>query len=191
MQEYLFESPWIIGSLGSIVSGALVYAWLQSGRSVFWKWSLAISLVTLSCLILNIGYKTDREILREFISAMAADLQANRFQAVTARIHPDASQELRALKNQLDNVEFESVKINKIHGIEIGRVKNPKTASIRMNVFVRASRGDQKGGFPRWVKVHLEQDQGKWLVVDYEHRDPQYEMLNRNAQDRLDSLNPR
>jgi hypothetical protein len=25
------------------------------------------------------------------------------------------------------------------------------------------------------------------MVVDYEHRDPQYEMLNRDAQDRMDS----
>jgi len=191
MQEYLLESPWIIGSLGSAISGVLVYAWLQSGRSLFWHWSLGISLLTLACLLLNLGYKTDKEILREFISKIAADLQANRFNAVTASVHPDASEELRTLKSQLEAVEFESVRITKIHGIEIGKMKNPKTATIRMNVFVRASRGGQTAGVPRWVKVHLEQDKGKWLIVDYEHRDPQYEMLNRDAQDRLDSLYPR
>ncbi|MFY8072519.1 MAG: hypothetical protein ACOVNQ_12580, partial [Pirellula sp.] len=75
----------------------------------------------------------------------------------------------------------------KIHGIDLGRMKNPRTAAIRMNVFVRASRDGNSGSVPRWVKIHLEQEKGKWMVVDYEHRDPQYEMLNRDAQDRMDS----
>jgi hypothetical protein len=188
MQEYLLESPWIIGSLGSFLSGVCAYAWLQSGRDLFWKASLGLALATLLGLLINISYKTDRETLREFITKIAKDLEANRFKEVVACVHPDASEDLRNLKAQLESVEFESVRITKIHGIEVGKLKNPKTATIRMNVFVRASRAHQTGSVPRWVKVHLEQDRGKWLVVDYEHRDPQYEMLNRDAQDRLDSL---
>jgi len=59
MQEYLLESPWIVGSLGSFLSGVLVYAWIESGRGVFWKWSLGIAIATLLCLLVNIGFKTD------------------------------------------------------------------------------------------------------------------------------------
>ncbi|MFM2013767.1 MAG: hypothetical protein RLZZ396_2551 [Planctomycetota bacterium] len=188
MQEYLLESPWIVGSLGSFLSGVLVYAWIESGRGVFWKWSLGIAVATLLCLLVNIGFKTDREVLSQFMTKLAADLEANRFKEVTACVHPDASENLRNLKNQLETVEFESVRIKKIHGIEIGKTQNPKTAAIRMNVFVRASRDGNSGSVPRWVKIHLEQEKNKWMVVDYEHRDPQYEMLNRDAQDRMDSL---
>jgi hypothetical protein len=188
MQEYLLESPWIIGCLGSFLSGVLAYAWLESGRSALWKWSLGTALATLLLLLVNIGIKTDREVLRQFMTEIAADLEANRFKEVTACVHPDASESLRSLKNQLETVQFESVRITKIHGVDLGKMKNPKTASIRMNVFVRASRDGNSGSIPRWVKVHLEQEKGKWMVVDYEHRDPHYEMLNRDAQDRMDSI---
>ncbi|MFY8072518.1 MAG: hypothetical protein ACOVNQ_12575, partial [Pirellula sp.] len=95
MQEYLLESPWIIGLLGSFLSGVLVYAWLESGRGAFWKWSLGIALATLLSLIVNIGIQTDREILSQFMTKIAADLEANRFQDVTACVHPDASESLR------------------------------------------------------------------------------------------------
>jgi hypothetical protein len=188
MQEYLLESPWIIGLLGSFASGVLVYAWMQSGRDLFWKSSLAVALATLVLLLVNVTYKTDREVLDAFIRKIAEDLQANRFQEVANCVHPDASEQLRALKSQLEAVEFESVQIKKIHGIELGKSTNPKNATIRMNVFVRASRGQNTGSVPRWVQVHLEQERGKWYVVDYEHRDPQYEMLNRDGRERLDSL---
>jgi hypothetical protein len=188
MQEYLLESPWIIGLLGFFLAAVLIYAWMQSGRDLFWKSSLGVALATLALLVINVTYKTDREVLDEFIHKIAADLQANRYQEVVKSIHPDASEELRSLKSQLEAVEFESVQIKKIHGIELGKSTNPKNASIRMNVFVRASRGQNTGSVPRWVRVHLEQDRGKWFVVDYEHRDPQYEMLNRDGRERLDSL---
>jgi hypothetical protein len=188
MQEYLLESPWIIGLLGFFLAAVLIYAWMQSGRDLFWKSSLGVALATLALLVINVNYKTDREVLDEFIHKIAADLQDNRFQEVVKAVHPEASEELRSLKSQLEAVEFESVQIKKIHGIELGKSTNPKSASIRMNVFVRASRGQNKGSVPRWVRVHLEQDRGKWFVVDYEHRDPQYEMLNRDGRERLDSL---
>jgi hypothetical protein len=161
---------------------------MQSGRDLFWKSSLGVALATVALLAINITYKTDREVLDEFIHKIAADLQANRFQEVVKSVHPEASEELRSLKSQLEAVEFESVQIKKIHGIELGKSTNPKNASIRMNVFVRASRGQNTGSVPRWVRVHLEQDRGKWFVVDYEHRDPHYEMLNRDGRERLDSL---
>lgn len=188
MQEYLVESPWILGGLGAFLACVFAYAWLQSGRSIFWKSCLGVALATVVLLTLNVGYKTDREVLREFLTKIAGDLEANRFKEVTACIHPDATDSLKALKSQLETVQFDTVRIKKIHGIELGKVKNPKTATIRMNVFVRASRGENSAAVPRWVKIHLEQERDRWFVVDYEHRDPQYEMLNRDAQDRLDAL---
>ena len=129
MQEYLLESPWIIGLLGFFLAAVLIYAWMQSGRDLFWKSSLGVALATVALLVINVTYKTDREVLDEFIHKIAADLQANRFQEVVKSVHPDASEELRT-----------------------------------------------------------EQDHGKWFVVDYEHRDPHYEMLNRDGRERLDSL---
>jgi hypothetical protein len=188
MQEYLLESPWILGGLGFFLAAGLVYAWVQSGRDLFWKWGLGVAVATVIFCLININVKTDREVLQEFIAKIAADLEANRFSEVTACVHPDASEYLRSLKTQLETVQFETVSIKKIHGIELGKMNNPKTAAIRMNVFVKASRGENTGAVPRWVKVHLEQEKGRWMVVDYEHRDPQYEMLNRQGQERLDSL---
>lgn len=190
MPTFLLESPWIVGVVGLFFVGVLVFAWINSGRPIFWKIGAGVALATLLLLLLNILVQTEEERLRSLVDKIARDLEANRFSEVTKIVHPDASEEMRSLKNQLESVAFSYVRIKKIHGIELGTGK-PETASIRMNVVVSASRGPQQATVPRWVRVHLEKWKGDWRVVDYEHRDPQYEMLNRQGRDRLDSFQRR
>jgi len=148
--------------------------------------------------LINVLVKTDKEELSELMQSLARDLQANRFEEVRKKIHPDATVELRNLQSRIEGVEFQSVVIKKIHGIEVVGTREPKSANVRMNVIVEGRQGGSSGTVPRWVRIFLEQlkpagakgepSKGEWRIVDYEHRDPQYEMLNQQGRDRLDSM---
>lgn len=188
MQTILFESPWLIGTLAVILVGVLLFAWIQSGVASLIKAAAGAGLVGALLLSVNLLVQTEREKLTAMMQALADDLQNNRFQAIAQRVHPDASVELRNLENRIQNVEFKYVSIKKIHGIDIGKSTHPKSAAIRMNVVVEGSQAGSAGTVPRWVRIFLEQDQDEWKIVDYEHRDPQYEMLNQQGKDRLDSM---
>lgn len=188
MQTILFESPWLIGTLATILVGVLLFAWIQSGVSHLGKAAAGVGLAGILLLTMNLLVQTEREKLTALMNALADDLQNNRFKAIAQRVHPDASVELRNLENRIQNVEFQSVSIKKIHGIDIGKSSHPKSASIRMNVVVAGSQAGSTGTVPRWVRIFLEQDHNEWKIVDYEHRDPQYEMLNQQGKDRLDSM---
>lgn len=188
MQTILFESPWLIGTLAVLLVGVLLFAWIQSGVASLLKATAGAVLVGALLLCVNLLVQTEREKLTALMQSLADDLQNNRFQAIAKRVHPDASVELRNLENRIQNVEFKYVSIKKIHGIDIGKSTHPKSAAIRMNVVVEGSQAGSSGTVPRWVRIFLEQYQDEWKIVDYEHRDPQYEMLNQQGKDRLDSM---
>lgn len=198
MMQFFFEAPWIPGIIGAVITGALFFAWIQSGVSAFGKAAIGAVLVTIGLILINVLVKTDKEELSELMQSLARDLQGNRFDEVRKKIHPDATMELRNLQSRIEGVEFQTVLIKKIHGIEVVGTREPKSANVRMNVIVEGRQGGSSGTVPRWVRIFLEQlkpegakgdlSKGEWRIVDYEHRDPQYEMLNQQGRDRLDSM---
>jgi hypothetical protein len=58
-----------------------------------------------------------------------------------------------------------------------------------MNVYIEASYNAQQGQAPRWVQLTLEQTDGRWLMVDFQQREPHYQLLNQEGQARLNRFN--
>lgn len=191
MSNLFLESPWLIGGIGFASALLAAYLWLQTGQAIAMRLAGAIVAITVILVGINIAIETEQEVVRRTLYQLAADLQANRFDKVVEHVHPDASAELLNLKAQVESVHFNTARIKTIHGIMFGPTKNPRTAVVRMNVVVSGDFSGMQGTWPRWVRFNLEQVDGKWLIVDYDHREPHYEMLNQDGRSRLDSFRRR
>lgn len=186
MLELLLESPVTIGLVGSILSIATFYAWVQSGSRPFLWTSIGLLLGTLALVLLSLVIDTDREVLRRFIYETARELESNQYQKVIAKIHPQATGELQDARVRLPEIRFTTARVKSIHKMDVTRHRTGVNATVTMNVYVEVEYGDRQGKAPRWIQLMLEQSQGKWKIVSFEHREPHYQMLNEEGRRRLD-----
>jgi hypothetical protein len=187
MYEFLFESPLYLGALGLVVTILTTYGWLQTGNPIALRSAVGLLLATVVLVALNVFVVTDREAIRQYLLDTAAELQRNDVAKVTSRIHPDASQMVFDLKAELPTIHFKTVRIKTFHAVDFTPTRNPSSVTVRMNAVVEGERLGLQGTVPRWVRVTLEKYQGQWKIVDYDHREPYYEMLNDEGRSRLDS----
>ena len=180
MQTILFEQPWIIGAIGTILSLATFFGWVQTGNSIARKTGCGLVVATLLLLLLNFWVVSDREVVHQWLEETAIELQNNEYAKTLKRIHPESSDRVANNVERLKHIKFSMVKITKIHSIAITKKLGSKRARIRMNVIAAGSLHGLDGKVPRWVGLTLEKVDDKWLVVDVEDRDPQYEFLNSN-----------
>jgi hypothetical protein len=179
MSTLLFEQPWIIGVLGAIVTGATLFGWLQSGSIIALRSAGGFLIATLLLVLLNVWVVTEREILRSWLSETASELEQNQVDKVLKRIHPEASERVADRARMLKNIKFTSVRITKIHGIDIKSTRKSSQAVIRMNVFAEGEMRHAAGKAPRWIGLTLEKTDGVWMVADVEEKDPMHEFMNR------------
>jgi len=189
MLEMLLERPVAIGAIGTIAAIATFYAWMQTGVKQLLPTSIAMVVATVGLVILSLMIETDQEILRRYVYETAAELEANEYQKVISRIHPRAAESLQDARIRLPHIQFTAARIKSIHKISVKRHRTGAHATIAMNAYIEASYNAQQGRVPRWVQLTLEQSDGRWLMVDFQQRDPHYEMLNQEGQARLDHLN--
>ncbi|MBM3964586.1 MAG: hypothetical protein FJ308_05890 [Planctomycetes bacterium] len=187
MVEFLFESPFYLGGLGLVVTILTAYGWLQTGNTIALRSTVGLAMATVAFVALNIFVVTDREAIRTFLLDTASELQRNEATKVSARIHPEATQMVLDLEAQLPTIHFKTVRIKTFHAFDFTPARNPTSVSVRMNAVVEGERLGQQGTVPRWVRVTLEKYQGQWKIVDYDHREPHYEMLNEEGRSRLDT----
>ncbi|XZE44314.1 hypothetical protein SH467x_003915 [Pirellulaceae bacterium SH467] len=182
MAEILFESPWLVlgfGVLLTIISG---YAWIQTGNNWARNISACLALLTLLLVWMSYAVQTDRERVIAMLQDTAAQLQGNEIAKIQARIHPNATDTVRGASNRLEAVHFSVARISKIHNVEIRRGAT-LTAQVRMNVFVEVESQGFEAKTPRWVLLDLEEHDGQWKVLHFEHRNPQYEFVGGEAND--------
>lgn len=179
MSTLLFEQPWIIGVLGAIVTGATLFGWLQSGSIIALRSAGGFLIATLLLVLLNVWVVTEREILRSWLSETASELEQNQVDKVLKRIHPEASERVADRARMLKNIKFTSVRITKIHGIDIKSTRKSSQAVIRMNVLAEGEMRHAAGKAPRWIGLTLEKTDGVWMVADVEEKDPMHEFMNR------------
>ncbi|MFN7730478.1 MAG: hypothetical protein ACK5OB_01150 [Pirellula sp.] len=191
MFDWLFENIWLVGGLGLFAVGLAVFAWIQTGHPWALRTAAGLGVLTVLLIAMNLWVETEREELLRTLYGLADDLQANRTDRVLAQIHPEASPQLNHYRDRLREVRFHYAKIKKIHGVEIGPSRTPRTAVVRLNAMVEGEQSGMRGTVPRWVRLRFEKENGKWLIVDCEDREPQYEMLNQQGRDRLDSFRRR
>jgi hypothetical protein len=187
MLELLLERPVTIGLIGSILSVATFYGWVQSGSRPLFRTSIGLAVGTVVLALIGWYIDTDKDILRRFVYETAQELEANQHQKVAAKIHPQATGELQDAKLRLPDIRFAVARIKSIHDIDVTRHRTGVTATITMNVYVEVAYGDRQGKAPRWVQLTLEQLDGEWRIVTFEQREPHYQMLNEQGRRRLDA----
>ena len=184
MTTYLFEQPWILGVVGTIVTGATVFGWLQTGSPTALKSAAGILLLTILLILVNVWVVTDAEIVRGWIYEVASELENNQVDKVLKRIHPEASERVTNRSRILRHIEFSNMRVTKIHDLKVKTTSTSSRATIRMNVFAEGTLnqgtvGQASGKVPRWISLTLEKLDGVWLIADCEERDPLHEFMNR------------
>ena len=180
MSTLLFEQPWIIGVLGAIVTGATLFGWLQSGNPIALRSAAGFLVATVLLVLMNVWVVTEQEILRSWLSETALELEQNQVDKVLKKIHPEASERVASRASMLKNIKFSSVRITKIHGIDLKSTRSSNQAIIRMNVFAEGEINHAAGKVPRWIGLTLEKTDGIWMVADVEEKDPLHEFMDRD-----------
>jgi hypothetical protein len=180
MPSIFFEQPWIIGGIGTVLSVITIFGWLQSGNPIAFRSACGLIVATILLTLLNVWVVTDREVVRDWLLETCMQVQDNQFdnkEKVMALIHPDASERVMNYASTLPDIKFVVARITKIHSIEIEAKRNATRAIVRMNVYVEGESRYANGKAPRWVGMTLSKHAGKWLVTDFDAREPQHEFM--------------
>ncbi len=178
MIPLLFEQPWLIGTIGTVVTILTFYGWAQTGNSIAFKASIGCALVSILLVLVNIGIVTDSERVRVWLADVASELQSNQFDRVLKRISPNHSERVERTAQRMQTVKFSVAKITRIHSIAIDYKTSIPTVLVRMNVFVEAESSGIVGRLPRWVGLELEKWGDEWLITDFEDREAQHEFIH-------------
>jgi hypothetical protein len=179
MSEYFFEHPYIIGTLGALLTGLSLFGWIQTGNKVAVYLALGTLVLTSFLVWLNLYVETDREQIHAVLKETAAELQDNRFEAVKNRIHPDHTQQVASAISMLPRLKFEVARITGVHAIDLSKVGKNPAARVRMNVYVEVQTDFMPGKIPRWVQLDLEKLNDRWLVIDFQHKEATFEFLGK------------
>jgi hypothetical protein len=181
MQEFLLESPWMLGFAGIAVSLACLIAWSQLGQ----RWLLLMIgiFVVLTCLaiMLSLWIETDRERIRLLIHSSADDLKHGRLARVRALVHPQASPSVQRIQSELERYRFDDVRITAVHEIESVPGHHPPKIVAQLNAAVEGSVQHFHGKGVRLIKLTFLKSGDKWLVQDLEHDDPLAYMRRRST----------
>ncbi len=181
MIPLLFEQPWLIGTIGTVVTVLTFYGWTQTGNSIAFKASIGFALISILLVLVNVGIVTDSERVRVWLSDAASELQNNQYDRVLKRISPNPSERVERTAQRMQTVKFSVAKITRIHSIAIDYKTSVPTALVRMNAFVEAESSGVVGRVPRWVGLELEKRGGEWLITDFEDREAQHEFMRSSS----------
>lgn len=179
MTEFLFETPYIVGFIGALLTGLSLFGWIQTGNKFAAYAGLGFLLLTVLVVLMNVYVVTDRETIRVVLSQTAQELEENRFEAIKKRIHPDHTQQVATAMTLLPRIKFDVATVTRVHSIEMSKLGNKPTARVRMNVYVEVQSDVMPAKVPRWVQVDLEKAGKEWLVVDFVHKEATFEFIGR------------
>ena len=181
MIPLLFEQPWLIGTIGTVVTVLTFYGWTQTGNSIAFKASLGLALISIILVLVNVGIVTDSERVRVWLADAASELQSNQYDRVRKRISPNHSERVESTAQRMQTVKFSVARITRIHSIAIDYRTSIPTALVRMNAFVEAESSGVVGRVPRWVGLELEKRGDEWLITDFEDREAQHEFIHSSS----------
>ena len=178
MAAILFEQPWFIGLIGTVLTIVTFYGWAQTGNSIAFRTALGFAVGSILLVLLNLWVATDAENIRIWLVDAAAELQSNQYDKVLRRVSPDHSERVASVSVRMKTVKFSVARVTKIHSIEIDYKGTTPTADVRLNAFVEAESHGVSGKLARWVRLTLEKIESKWLITDFEDREAQHEFMN-------------
>ncbi|ADB17531.1 hypothetical protein Psta_2866 [Pirellula staleyi DSM 6068] len=176
---WLFDSPTTIVLWSVVLAIAAGVAWTFTGKRIFAVLTGLIVLTAAGLLIAEKVIITDREAIEIKLKEIADDLAANRQAAVVANIAASNIKLQQVAKSELPNYQFTSLRITKIHSIEIDSAPKNRTARVEFNIVAEGTfkvGDDQISGMkvPRLIKVDmLKEEDGVWRVDNYSHAAPQ------------------
>jgi hypothetical protein len=172
VEQLFFESPVLIGVSGLLVVLLALFFWSQTGaRSALAVAGGAVLLTTVLVMVCQM-VETDRERIRRMIDEVAAALEVNDLERVYSYIHPNATNGLLHARSEISRFHFTEARLTRLKSILVESRRQPATAIAEFNVFVALESQGQKFKVPRFVKVYFAQQDGRWLVRDYEHFEP-------------------
>lgn len=170
---WLVEEPNYILGLGALLLAVLVAAFVQTQRKVILYGMAATALVTLLLFGIERMVVTERELVRAALYEAAAALQANDRDALLALVADD-SPKRDELARYLGLIEVRRASIKNNLTIEINAKPRRPTAIAKFNAVIEANlrEGTGAGMYPRFLIIRLRKEGDRWLILDYEHRDP-------------------
>ena len=181
MATILFEQPWLISTIGAVLTVLTFYGWVQTGNSIALKTAIGFAIGSILLVLLNHWVITDTEKIRIWLVDAAGELQSNEYDKVLKRISPDHTERVESIAARMKTVKFSVAKVTMIHSIKIEYKGTAPTADVRMNAFVQAESNGMSGKLPRWVRLTLEKRNTEWLITDFEDRDPQHEFMKSSS----------
>jgi hypothetical protein len=170
--QLILESPLVIGIGGLCAAGLAGFLWTQSGHKAAGWIAIALLLLTLGLIVLSVQVETDQEKITQMLHKVAAALQRNDREYVLSHIHPQAAATVQRAKSELPQYKFTEARVTRIKAITVDDSRKPQTAVAEFNVVVALTFNSFSGQVPRFVKLYLSKQDGRWLVRDYEHAEP-------------------
>lgn len=171
MQQLVFESPLWIGVCGLFVALGAGFLWTQTGSRTAWLATVGAVVLTVTLVVVAVRVETDREKIHRTINEVAKAVEANDLKRVTSFIHPNATEGAARAKQELPQYTFREARMTRLKSILVNRSSTPATAVAEFHAVVDLEINGQDARILRFVKAYFVEDQGRWLVRDYEHFD--------------------
>ncbi|QDV24329.1 hypothetical protein [Aureliella helgolandensis] len=172
MYSFLYESPVLLTVCGLTLVVLAALFWTQTGNRPTLYAAGLLAALTLILLLISLQVVTPREEIKGILDEVAAALESNDREKVYSYIHPNAQPTVQQARTELPNYEFQRARVTRIKLISVNPSTQPRSAIAEFNVVVNLSTQGQQINVPRFIKVYFMENNGRWLVTDYEHHSP-------------------
>ena len=169
MEAFLFENPLWLGICGTFVAIIAAVLWMQTGARSAAVTAAVSCVLTILLVLVSLRVETDREKVIATINQVANAVESNDLERVLSHISPNAAQGLMRAEQELPLYNFREARMTRLKSVLVNRNSTPPTAMAEFSVIVDVEANGHQARIPRFVKVYFIDDDGRWLVRDYEH----------------------
>lgn len=170
---WIVEEPIYILVLGILMLVFLGFLLVQTGSRIILHAMLGVAAFTVGLLILERSVETKKEQIEAALHDMARDVEANDLDAIYSHVYSAAPKILARAQREFPRYTFHDVNIKNNVEVTFEREHKPPKAFVTFNVVVDVQReGIRHRRVPRFVRVTLIQEEGRWRVAEYSHQNP-------------------
>lgn len=156
------------GFLAICLLGLAVY----SGEKIMYLAAIAVAGIVTLIGVIESSIVTDREQALAMIYSGARAANSNDDEKIIALVHPDKTQSIARLTQELGRTQFENLRIVGVKGFEIQSDAQPQTGTINFVILGSGTHRGYSGPFHLEVKLSLEKLDGEWKVTDFSYANP-------------------
>ncbi len=168
--NWLFEDSTYVLIIAAIAAGALIFAFLKTGRGLYLTWLAAIALLTLALVLLERYVVTDREKIEDTVYGAASALEQNDVEMVVSYLSSNAEALEREVRMRMRSMQVQQARIADLQ-IDLGADQSAgqATANILGRLEFKASGVPLSQAVVR-ARIHLVREGDRWVVQSYELR---------------------